>query len=302
MPMLHPHKQTAFIFLVCVLGVLATIWYVGGTNNKQKALDDMSTRKNIQVTQMSDLIATSSDWQKQFFASSRSSDDLVSPKASLSGQSNNSTRASEEPDTITGQFGKKVFEQFMILKQNNLTDDQTAIKAAIDQNMSDIVSTAPQARIYDIRNILVSQNVDVSAEKTYANTVGSILSMYARQGDAATIATEALDKNDQSRIKEINVIAESYSNMLKKLLAVPAPKTISDMHLNLVNSASGMVFVSQGMAKIFSDPMQSMVSLAVYEKSLGSFQNALVSLKNNFEQKDIRFSNSDPGIIFTIIQ
>ncbi len=295
MPLFYPHKQTAIIFIICVLGVFGTIWYVGrGNTYSQQASNVMSGQQDIQITQVGTALATTTDWQKQFFANSTSTklknNTLATNEPSIN-----------EPETVTGQFGKKFFEQYMLLKQNNLTDDPTAIKAVVDQNINDIVSTAPQAQTYDIRSVLITATSDLVAERTYANTVGGILSLYNPQGDAAMIATEALDKNDTTRIKEIDAISNSYSLMLKNLLTVPAPKTISENHLALINAVSSMVFVSQGMSKVFADPLQSMVSLAVYQKSLASFQNALLDLKYNFSQKAIQFSSSEPGIIFTLI-
>ncbi len=295
MPLFYPHKQTAIIFIICILGVLGTIWYVGrGNARSQQASNVMSGQQNTQVIQVGTAIATTTDWQKQFFANSTSTK-LKNSTLTTNDPSTN------EPETVTGQFGKKFFEQYMLLKQNNLTEDPTAIKAVVDQNIGDIVSTAPQAQVYDIRNVLIATTDNLAAERTYANTVGEILSLYDPKGDAATIATEALDKNDTSRIKEIEDIANLYSIMLKKLLAVPAPKTINQNHLALINAVSSMVFVSQGMSKVFIDPLQSIVSLAVYEKSLTSLQNSLLDLKYNFSQKGIQFSSNEPGIIFTLI-
>lgn len=295
MPQFYPHKQTAIIFILCVIGVLVTLWYVErGNTRSQGALDAMSTRQNVQVTQAENTFATTTDWQKQFFVRSTST---PSQKNTLTTKN----QVAEEPETITGQFGKRFFEQFMLLKQNNLNDDPEAVKAVIDQNVGDIVASAPQAQIYDTRNILIAPSNDTTAEKTYANTVGGILSSYAPQGDAAIIATEALDKNDPSKIKEIEAISNSYSTMLKKLLQVSTPKNIADNHLALINAVSSMVFVSQGMSKVFVDPLQSMVSLAVYEKSLTSLQNALLDLKYNFSQKQIQFSSNEPGNIFNLI-
>lgn len=295
MPLFYPHKQTAIIFIICALGVLGTILYVGrGDLSTKKIPTDSSAGQDIQVTSTGTVFASTTEWQKQFFANSTTSILQVA-------RENSKNASAKEPETLTGQFGKKFFEQFMVLKQNDLADDQTAIKAVIDQNMNDFVSTAPQAKTYDIRSVLITPTDDLTAERTYANTVGEILVMYIPKKDAAIIATEALEQNDPSRIREIIAIADSYSTMLKKLLAVPAPKTISVNHLNLINAASSMMFVSQGMSKVFEDPIQTMISLAVYEKSFASLYNALLDLKYNFSQKSIQFSNSEPGIIFTTI-
>lgn len=294
--MFYPHKQTAIIFILCVLGVLVTMWYVGRGDVRGKETDNLlSAKQNIQVIQPDIAIATTTDWQRQFFVNST----LTSTKKGVSTTKNQNTG---EPDTITGRFGKKVFEQYMLLKQNNLAEDPTAIKAVVDQNVNDFISTAPQAEVYDIRSVMLANTSDLSAERTYANSVGSILSTYTPQGDMAMIANQALEENDPTKIKEVETIANSYSTMLKKFISVPAPKTLAGYHINLINSVSSVAFVAEGMSKVFSDPVQGMVALALYEKSLLSLQNALLDLKYNFSQKQITFSNNEPAIVFNLIQ
>lgn len=295
MPLFYPHKQTALIFIVCALIVLGTLWYVQGWNtHNQNAKNDMAAAQNIQVTQTGALFATTTDWQKQFFVPS-----TATPLKN--GRKNTETAVSNEPETITGQFGKKFFEQYMLLKQNNLTEDQQAIQAVIDKNISDVIASAPQARVYDVRSIVMAADNDVAAEKTYANTIGGIIASYSPKGDAAIIATEALDQNDPTRVKEIEAIANSYSTMLGKLIEVPTPKVLGNQHVGLINGVSSMVFAAQGMSKVFSDPLQSLVSLAVYEKSLTSMHNALLDLKYEFSQKQIIFSNGESGAYFNLI-
>lgn len=294
--MFYPHKQTAIIFILCVLGVLVTVWYVGRGDVRGKETDNtMSIKQNKQVIQAGVAIATTTDWQKQFFVSSTS----TPSKKDVSTTKNQNT---DEPDTITGRFGKKVFEQYMLLKQNNLAEDPTAVKAVVDQNVNDFISTAPQAEVYDIRSVVLANTSDLSAERTYANAVGSILSTYTPQGDMAMIANQALEENDPTKIKEVEAIANSYSIMLKRLLVTPTPKTLAGYHINLINGVSSVAFVAEGMSKVFSDPVQGMVALAVYEKSLLSLQNALLDLKYNFSQKQILFSNNEPATVFNLIK
>ena len=293
MPLFYPHKQTAIIFLVCILGVLATFWYVG-VGKTWRGTDPMSNKQDVKITQPNEDFAATTDWQKQFIVHSTT----TLPQNNTLAVNDQGT---DEPETVTGQFGKKFFEQFMILKQNDLVDDQTAVKAVVDQNIDDVISSAPEARVYDIRSVVLSPTVGIPAEKTYANSVGEILTLYIPQKDAAAIATQALEKNDPSRISEIMAVANSYSTVLKKLLEVPAPKNLADEHLALINSISAMIFVSEGMGKVFSDPLQSMVSLAVYEESLVSLQNALLDLKFAFNEDQVVFSGTESGNVFNLI-
>lgn len=296
MAILYPHRQTLLIIFVCAAAIGGTWWYVDQTKNASAGLAVDTAKINVVIDPVKTTSATTSEWRKQFFIPNQND-------AATIGKAQAKTMISEiQSETLTDRFGKEFFTQYMILRQNNLTENTDAVKSVIDQTMDNFVSSAPEARVYDQRSIAVSTASGSDVEKAYANKVGSIISTYTPREDAATIATQALEENDQDLIKSVDLISQSYSTMLAQLLQAPVPQSLTKYHVQLINGASGMVFVSQGMRKSFSDPLQGLVALAVYEKSITAFREALLDMKYAFTMKDFQFTAQEPAFIFNSIR
>jgi hypothetical protein len=250
---------------------------------------DEAPLTDISVTPQADeIISTSTDWRKQFLTAGSSTISTKAPKIDPS---------TLEPETLTGQFGKKFFEQYMYLKQNNLADDPTAVKALVEQTTQNLVDAAPMARAYDLREIKLSSATSISAEFAYANTIGASFSAHMPKQDPGTVALQALEQEDKSKMKIVDAAAASYTAMLKEVLATPAPSSLSKYHLGVVNALSGMQFAAEGMTKVFNDPIQSVAALSIYEKSVGKLRDALLDLRFILTQDGVTFSSSDSAII-----
>ncbi len=293
MSLSRQHIQTLVILIVCILAVAGAGYaaYGGplGKKTDQVKRDDaiISTSSTEQ-----NAITPSGDWKKQFLTGS----------STIRASGATKTTVSSEPETLTRQFGKKFFEQYMYLKQHNLSEDPQAIKTLVDQTTSDLVDAAPQARVYDVREVTISTASDAASERIYANAVGVIFSAHMPHADAATVALQALENEDPSQIKNVESIADSYDAILTGILATPAPASLAAFHVHLVNGVSAIAFGSRGMTKVFTDPIQSIAALATYEKSLGQLRDGLLDLKFIFSQHGIQFSSSEPATIFSMIK
>lgn len=286
------HKQTLIVLIVCMLGVAIAGYAAYGDSLFD---DDVSppTERVTPAVSGSPVIPDSGSWRSQFLGTGSSS--IAIPVAPP-------TDVPLEPETLTGQFGKKFFEQYMYLKQNNLSEDPQAIKALVDQTTGDLIDAAPTARVYDVREIVISQGSGATVDRAYANAIGTIFSTNMPAHDAAMVALQALDEEDQDKIKEVETIAAAYDTMLRSALSTAAPKSLAGLHTNLVNGLSAMSFASRGMTKVFSDPIQSIAALATYEKSLSQMRDALLDLKFAFSQAGLQFAADEPAIIFSLVK
>lgn len=290
----YPHKQTILIALICILAVGGTLLYVQDKKSKVFAINRQINQVQDEIYNTDTIeISTSTDWKKQFFVEPPVNTDKARLKAE--------TKPSA-PLTATEKFGKDFFEQFMILKQNNLTENSEAVNNFVTKTTGELVASSPQAKTYSLVDTLVSPNTDNVSIRNYANTVGSILSKHMVPGDAALIATQALQANNEKMIKKIDPLIKAYSNILKDLLLVRVPKPYSQLHLNLINAVSAMHFGSVGMTKVFSDPIQSLAALATYENTVGNLRDSLLAYKYEFSLSNIEFSASEPAGVFYIIQ
>lgn len=294
MSLFRPHKQTLVISVVCILGVAIAGYAAYGSPMAKKTIGNPSDTSAIGISPQTEESAPleAGDWKSQFLSQGSSS--IATARKATSSEP-------DEPYTLTGEFGKKFFQQYMYLKQNNLNEDPAAIKDLVDRATGDFVATAAQARVYDLREMNVTKESGAAAERAYANTIGSILSAYMPRQDAATVALQALETENEAKTKEIVAIASAYDAVLKKILAVPTPIALGTYQTNLVNGISSMSFSSQGMTKVFSDPIQSIVALGTYEKSLEKLRNALLDIKFYFSTNGMQFGANEPASIISIM-
>lgn len=296
MSLSYRHKQTAIIFIVCILGVGVAgyaaygpaLWQNTAKNNATDSVVTASATKT-------DTENSSDEWKEQFLTQTVNGTPTQSATTKVSVEP-------IEPETLTGQFGKKFFEQYMFLKQSNLTENPEAVQAVIDQSVGNVVNAAPLPRVYDIREMNISTKlIGESYERAYINSVGALFSAYMPKQDAATVALQALENEDKTRVKEIEAIATAHETILKQMLAITAPSSLATYHVNLVNAVSSLSFSSRGLTNIFADPLQSIPALAVYEKTIGQLRNALLDLRFFSTQHDIQFASTEPAtIIFSM--
>jgi hypothetical protein len=289
----YPSKQTVFIAFVCIIAISITV-YFSKTESRQNFQDITATTTEI-ISSQSDTISSSTDWKKQFFD--------TSTNTSLIKTNSSSTTATDTSLTVTDKLSRELFARFIQLKQNNLDGNQQLMQDAVDQTISNSVNSASLAKQYSITDLknIISNNVQSSRYKNYGNTVANILVTYTPKDNAPTIAENAFEAGDMSQLIQIDPLINSYKIMIQKLLAVSVPKNISNFHIDLVNSISSILFVSEQLRNVQGDPMQSVVSLSEYTSAQDMMRTALLNIKNYFNNSGITFSATEPGNLFSTI-
>ena len=291
MTKIYPHKQTIIVALICVLSVGAIATYVfyqplGNSSQNvtiEKPTDDTSAT-----------IGTSTDWRKQFFTQSSSSKLIL-------GTNGLSTSTSNEPLTLTDQMSRELFARFIDLKQNNLDTNDQLVQDAINRTLDNATQNAAQPKKYSPTDLLISNQNTLDEYKKYGNAVALSLSTYMPADNAPVVAANAFDKNDLSLLAQIDPMISAYKNCINSLLKIPVPQVLAVNHLNLINSVSYMVFISQGLRNTEADPMQSMVSIGIFTATQNAMRTALLDMKNYFISNSVSFLINEPGQLFSNI-
>lgn len=294
MAKVYPHRQTVIIAIICALAVAGVTWYTGfGVEKKGGAVESLApTLDADSVTNIA--IATSSDWKSQFFGTSTKQANLTSgisvPKKYT------------EPTTLTGEFGKTFFAKYMLLKQSDLQDDEKAVQQVVDQSISDLSVTAPQPKSYVESDISISQSGGPEVLRTYTDAVATAYHDYMPTVSAAEIAEKALADNDPKALSKIVPIVSGYKSLISALRKIPAPKSAATYHLDLINGASAMLFVTEGMQKVFSDPAASLLALNIYASAQEAMRESLVSFKSAMSRQGLPIATGAASGFFSSIQ
>jgi hypothetical protein len=119
--------------------------------------------------------------------------------------------------------------------------------------------------------------------------------------DPATIASNAFDKNDLSLLSQIDPIIAWYKKTISSLLAIPTPRSATQVHLDMINASSQILNVSEALRNIQGDPAQSIIAIGTYtdaqQADIISVENMSAYLNNNH----VSFTTQEPGAIFAIL-
>lgn len=193
---------------------------------------------------------------------------------------------------------RNFFARYMELRQAGISGDKLSQEELAEQVLrSGIVLQTP--KVYGTAEIKIKQDDTIAAIKKYGNDVGTVFTTNAiTSRNEVVIAKESLEKEDSEILKEIDPIIASYKNILGGLLKIEAPRSISAMHLNLVNSMSSLLFTAESFRKSGSDPLQGIQGTAQTLAGSQGLFNTFRSIKGHLESLGITYTSEQGGRFF----
>ena len=207
------------------------------------------------------------------------------------------TTTYELPTTITGQLSIQFLEGMLRAKQYGPLGKN---KEAVVEGTVDALTKATEQELYDTRDVIIMSTWTDDDIKNYANAMANavLTNNVAGVDSEINIMDDALNNGKTERLKELEVIAEIYSNTLADSLAIPVPSIFLKQHLDLVNSYRAIQEDIAAMSLAVTDPMVTFMRFKRYQDdALGlrlSFQNMYVALTPYSRL----FASSDSAVFF----
>jgi hypothetical protein len=283
------HSQIIFASILCFIIIAGAFWY---TNSQKFNTEPKNTALNIDssasTTKDETFFESSDEWKLQF------------TKSQNENNSSGST-TDNEPETLTNQLGRNFFVNFIALQQKDKLNDDDAIQSVVDNLIYSTALELPIEKTYSILDLKVNKDNSVESFKKYGNDLMQSFSQYGPKEDAFNIAQEALEKNNFSRLTEIDSIINSFEITISILKDIPVPYECSIYHLNLINSLSKAKLVAHNMKKVDTDPTLSLYALNDYIVSREDTREALIKIKETIISKGVIYTPLEPGILFSTI-
>lgn len=256
------------------------------SNENNQAMLDLAT-----TTMYNSPIAYQGDWQKA----------LVGAFGTSSGWLGGETGSVVPEATLTPTdiFGQDLFSKYAQYQQAgaDFSDPQTQ-QEIVGQVMAD-GTYIPTAKVYTLKNIKVINSSSEASLIAYGNAIGNIIKTDATiQTSELDIVQQSLNANDPTVLKQLDPIIANYQKILNGFLATPAPLPIANLHLNLVNSISELLFADQSLTKVYSDSLVSLSGLGQYQKGAQDFAAAFSGIAEYFYSTGITFGPNDGGSVF----
>lgn len=201
--------------------------------------------------------------------------------------------------TPTDMVARDFFARYMELTQTGLTGDKASQLELIGEVVkSGMVLAKP--KIYSQNDILVSSDDSKEAIRKYGNEVGALFIKYSNPNarNEVIIAKESVDQEEPEILKEIDPIIATYKNILTGVLKLSPPRTLTTIHLGLVNSLSILYFAADSLRNLEKDSLTGIQGSSVWLSGATGLNAAFNSLKAIFVGEGIRYLQGEPGNFF----
>jgi hypothetical protein len=210
---------------------------------------------------------------------------------------NQATSTYTPPVTITGRTGIRFIEDALRAKASG---PFARSQEEVVSNTVETLERQTRQELYDTTDISILENWTEEDVRLYANAMGSALLNNDVQvvESELEILNDALNNNKPERLKELQVFANIYKNVLRESLAIPVPSILVKEHLDLINTYSAMEKNLEGMMLSTEDPMVALLRIKRYEDDTLGLRLALQNMYRAIEPRSNLFTSQDPATYF----
>lgn len=203
----------------------------------------------------------------------------------------------EVPETVTGQFALRFFEDYVRTSGGREIDAQT--QAAFVENAARELASATQYETFQTADIQTHTDTSFSAIREYGNEAASAIQRHSRDNESeAVILARALDQEDPEILKDLAPIKTAYGNMVRDLQAVVAPRTLASAHLDLLNALKAIENDIDAMQQAFADPLYAMPYIERYQTDAANLYYAIDAVRTKLEAHEITYTQEEAGAFF----
>lgn len=183
----------------------------------------------------------------------------------------------------TDIFARQFFSAYTALKASGQADSN--IINNFSSALGESVSDPNLIDIYvekDVKKALVDNE---SSKINYYNTLKKAFEKEKIYGigDEINIISGGIlnyeNTGNEEKYEQLNIIAEAYKNFAKKVIEVPVPDSLTEIHLKIANSAYNTGISVENLSKINTDPIVGIAGLSQYQK----YSDELVAAVNNLD-------------------
>ena len=223
----------------------------------------------------------SKDWE-EILVGSNPNDPKSKPDNTKAGVTGDITKSATEKLEPIDLVSRDFFARYMELRQMGAVKDKASQEELVARTIGNIQVSSPAE--YTMSDILISDDESKESVMSYGEKIGSIFRKYAISSrNEAIIVKESMEKENPEILKEIDPIILSYKGILNSLVKVPVPKSISSLHLDLVNSMNGSLFIAQSFRDSGSDAIKGIQAISHFSTIQVKLFNSITSINSYYK-------------------
>jgi len=130
--------------------------------------------------------------------------------------------------------------------------------------------------------------------KQYGNTLGAILQKYdsqkVEQQKISYIIVMSLKTKDNSVFQIFPALIEARKEQIAAILKIKVPSELVNIHLNLLNSLSGIIISIDNTKYMINDPAKGLIGMKQYQSMSAKYNNTIIAITTHFDNSGISFS------------
>ncbi len=207
------------------------------------------------------------------------------------------SKPSDKKSVITGDVSKNVaknkldpmdivsrefFARYMELRQLGSSKDKASQLELAQATAGNIVLSKPAT--YTEKEISIKQDQSIEAVRQYGLEVGNIFKKYlVKSRNEAVIVRDSIEQEDPEILKELDPVIASNKNIINSLVKLSVPASLTTIHLDILNSMNGSLFVAQSFKDSGVSPIEGIQAIQYYTVVQKNLFDAVNALKSYFK-------------------
>lgn len=197
------------------------------------------------------------------------------------------------PKTKTGEALLDLTEKYLTAKANG--DTTFSSEELLNETSKDLASSSRDKQ-YTKADINLRYSDDSTSLRNYGNAVVEAIMDHPLPSGTRNeleILNDALIKDNEEILKELDPIIEAYSGTLADMLVMPVPQTMAVEHLALTNVYRAILEDIKAFREVFNDAMPSMLRTRRYPADNIALYTAITNMYQKLDRLGIKWSSED---------
>ncbi|MFA7285933.1 MAG: hypothetical protein WC011_03775 [Candidatus Paceibacterota bacterium] len=230
------------------------------------------------------------DWEEQFWGTDKNNKFTFEGISDFQYVENKRTALNGEQEienrtlTQTDIFAREFFPALLALNSEGVDQDTiNNFSTALGQKILN-----PEIKVlYFESDIKINNTEDGNSRLAYYKKVQATFNKFkdAGIGNELNIISQGLlsysNEGKTGQSAELLLVGGAYQDFAKEILAVSVPSSLSEAHLQIINSAHNVGETVINMSEVIGDPIVGLSALSAYEK----YSQDLIDAVNNLEEK-----------------
>jgi hypothetical protein len=194
----------------------------------------------------------------------------------------------------TDDISKVLISEYLNSKDIGNLSDQEMQKIVSDTVNSFSIKTEK----HTIADITISNKTDNQTMHNYGNQLaGLFLSPQKLDQNEIEIVFDALEKDDQTILKNLKPIKEGYSKIVAGLQQIEVPEQLTETHLQILDISSEIKNALDSFSLVFDDPVPALYYISSYSDIAKKLRESISETGQILSNNDVTFTQNENGYI-----